>query len=228
MNAHYDTVWSKAQPDAHFKAKFPETALKLFRERGVKRVLDLGSGDGANAVFLALQGFDVHGIEISLVGVQKTRELAQKMGVAVSVQQGDMYMRLPYADGSFDAVFSYQSLNHNTLPNIIALFREINRVLKQGGIFSVKTADRKTYKLKKLRDNVYLDEEFNEEFEFLDEQTYVPLTGHEQGLTHYAFYKDQLEKEVCIRGFRLLQAGKTQWHILADFEKARDEPNHGA
>jgi hypothetical protein len=103
------------------------------------------------------------------------------------------------------------------------LFQEVNRVLKDRGIFSVKTTDRESYNLKKIDEKIYFDVDFQQTFKFLDEQTYIPLDGDEKGLIHYAFYKDQLNKEVCNCGFKLIESTKTKWHILSTFEKVEKQ-----
>ncbi len=47
------------------------------------RVLDIGMGEGRNAVFLATKGFKVTGIDISNVAIKKARMLAREFGVRI-------------------------------------------------------------------------------------------------------------------------------------------------
>ncbi len=47
------------------------------------RVLDMGMGEGRNAVFLARKGYRVTGIDISSVAVKKARLLAREFGVRI-------------------------------------------------------------------------------------------------------------------------------------------------
>ena len=207
----YDDIWSKDKPGEQFKSSIEQHELELFSG---KRVLDLGLGDGTSMLFLKSKEFEVYGLDISEEGVNK----AKSQGLT-HAEVGDMYASLPYADGFFDVVYSYQSLNHNTLEKITALFHEIHRILKKGGIFSVKTADRDLYDLEKVGDNIYLDKGYNVEYRFIDEQTYVPITGEEEGLVHYAFYEQQLIDEVCKIGFTLIDSRNTRFHIIANFRK---------
>ena len=53
-------------------------------------VLCLADGEGRNSVFLASEGRDVSSVDISEVGVEKTKNLATSMGVAVNAQVGDL------------------------------------------------------------------------------------------------------------------------------------------
>jgi len=76
-----------------------------------------------------------------------------------------------------------------------------------------------TLDLEKVGDNIYLDKGYNVEYRFIDEQTYVPITGEEEGLVHYAFYEQQLIDEVCKIGFTLIDSRNTRFHIIANFRK---------
>jgi len=48
------------------------------------KVLDMGMGEGRNAVFLARKGFKVTGVDISAVAVRKARKLAREFGVRIN------------------------------------------------------------------------------------------------------------------------------------------------
>ncbi len=53
-------------------------------------VLDLACGQGRNAVWLALQGHEVTGIDLSPVAVGQARRLAEEVGVSVDLSTGDV------------------------------------------------------------------------------------------------------------------------------------------
>ena len=77
----------------------------------VGRALDVGSGEGADAIWLARQGWQVTGIDISSVALERAREAAAAAGVSVTWQHGDP-VRTPFEEGSFDLV----SLQYFPLP----------------------------------------------------------------------------------------------------------------
>ena len=54
------------------------------------QVLDLGCGDGRNAIPLARAGFDVTAIDISKSGVQKLTTLAEREGLQIQAKVADM------------------------------------------------------------------------------------------------------------------------------------------
>lgn len=99
-------------------------------------VLDIGCGTGGPAMVLAREeGARVTGIDVEPQLVERGRRLAAEAGLAERiafqlVEPGP----LPFAAESFDAVFSKDSLLH--IPDKPALYREVLRVLKPGGIFT--------------------------------------------------------------------------------------------
>ncbi len=54
------------------------------------KVLDLGCGEGRNALFLAECGFDVTAVDISETGIRKLRALAEQRGLAIRSEVSDM------------------------------------------------------------------------------------------------------------------------------------------
>ncbi|SPL71975.1 SAM-dependent methyltransferase [Acinetobacter stercoris] len=48
------------------------------------KVLSLAEGEGRNAVFLALQGYDVTAVDASKIGLEKAQKLAEEKGVKIT------------------------------------------------------------------------------------------------------------------------------------------------
>jgi len=65
------------------------------------RALDVGCGEGRNAVWLAEQGWEVTAVDFSEVGIEKGREMAAHRGVAVTWVLEDLNRYEPPA-GFFD------------------------------------------------------------------------------------------------------------------------------
>jgi 2-polyprenyl-3-methyl-5-hydroxy-6-metoxy-1,4-benzoquinol methylase len=61
--------------------------LELF-PRGF--VLDLGMGEGRNAIFLAEKGFDVEGVDVSKTAVDRCIQLAKERNVVIEAHAGDV------------------------------------------------------------------------------------------------------------------------------------------
>jgi tellurite methyltransferase len=68
------------------------------------RLLDIGCGEGKDAIFFARNGYDVTAFDISEAGVRKTKKLADKFGVNVNVFRADLLdHRL---SSNFDIIYS--------------------------------------------------------------------------------------------------------------------------
>lgn len=68
------------------------------------RVLDIGCGEGKDAVFLARCGYSVTAMDISEVGLEKAKNLAEHNQVQVNFFKADIIDFRPNAD--FDIIFS--------------------------------------------------------------------------------------------------------------------------
>jgi 2-polyprenyl-3-methyl-5-hydroxy-6-metoxy-1,4-benzoquinol methylase len=64
------------------------TALLDYLDTG--SVVDVGSGEGTNALYLAERGFDVIALDVSDVGLQHLTESAERIGVAAQTQIADI------------------------------------------------------------------------------------------------------------------------------------------
>jgi SAM-dependent methyltransferase len=91
-----------------------------------EKILDLGCGDGQLTQRIAATGADVLGVDASADMVRAARE----RGVVADL--GDA-QQLPYADNTFDAVFSNAALHW--VRDQDAMIAQIDRVLKPGGRF---------------------------------------------------------------------------------------------
>jgi ubiquinone/menaquinone biosynthesis C-methylase UbiE len=108
-------------------------------------VLDCGSGPGSVTVdlaFLVAPG-QVVGIDIGESEVERARGLASERGAAnVRFETGNVY-NLPFADDTFDAVFSNALFDHLSKP--LDALSEMRRVLKPGGVVGIRAADADCY-----------------------------------------------------------------------------------
>lgn len=110
-------------------------AAKVSHIPGGSKVLDLGSGYGGSARYLAREkGYHVQCLNISVVQNKRNRSLNQEQGLAVLVEVTDgSFEAIPFSDSSFDLVWSQDALLHSG--NRQHVFSEVNRVLKPGGEF---------------------------------------------------------------------------------------------
>lgn len=99
------------------------------------RVLELGCGEGKDAVFLAKNGYLVSAFDAAETGLNKARSLAEKHGVQIDFFQADVLDYRP--DISFDIVFSSGVLHYipaELRGEVISCLKEHTSV---GGIHAV-------------------------------------------------------------------------------------------
>jgi ubiquinone/menaquinone biosynthesis C-methylase UbiE len=97
-------------------------------------VLEVGSGSGRYALYVAeTAGCQVVGLDLNAEGIRNASAQAERRKLAVQVcfQQCDVSRPLPFADGTFKAVFSNDVFCH--ILERPALLRELWRVLQPGG-----------------------------------------------------------------------------------------------
>lgn len=89
-------------------------------------VLDMGMGEGRNAVFLAQKGYKVTGVDLSSVAVKKSYLLAQEFGVKI---KGVVASLKDYAiaPGTYDAIICFYWVDRG-------MVEKIKTWLKPGGI----------------------------------------------------------------------------------------------
>jgi len=184
---------------------------KTFKEHGVKKVLDLGCGSGKHTVYLADQGFEVYGIDISTEGLKKTRERLKERGLRAILTFGSIYKRLPYPDNFFNAIICIRTINHARIESIRRAIKEIKRILKPEGFLFVTTR-RKREKEKRLL------------FKVIAPHTYIPLEGREKGIVHYLFTKKSLQE--AFRSFKTeiwLDETKDYYCLLGTLKEPKEK-----
>ncbi|NJR64497.1 MAG: methyltransferase domain-containing protein [Leptolyngbyaceae cyanobacterium CRU_2_3] len=110
-----------------------EELLKWANIREVKQILDVGCGIGGSSLYLA-EKFHASVTGITLSPVQANRAIARSQAAGLSNQttfQVADALNLPFADQSFDLVWSLESGEH--MPDKRKFLQECYRVLKPGG-----------------------------------------------------------------------------------------------
>ncbi|MBC7263907.1 MAG: class I SAM-dependent methyltransferase [Chloroflexi bacterium] len=105
-------------------------AMALFRERGCRRVLDVGCGE---AYLEKTEPERYVGLDIEHLRLSEARGLGARNLVLGSAQH------LPFRDEVFDGVLAKDVLEHFYLEEAFAFLHEVRRVLRRGGIFVVTT-----------------------------------------------------------------------------------------
>ena len=125
----WNELFAKREGREHQFNKFLAETVK---DRKPGRALDIGMGQGRNALFLAALGWEVTGFDISEVGVKQARAEAQKRGLKLDAQVGDVD-KFDYGKQRWDLVvgmYMHEYLTRNAAKVVDSL--------KPGGILVIE------------------------------------------------------------------------------------------
>jgi SAM-dependent methyltransferase len=134
---------SGTEPDFEKRDEFGnnEANVRFLRETltadGQLRVLEIGSGRGALLRQLLQEGHKIEGVEINQAQIDESRRLFGSL--PITKVDGP---RLPFADGSFDVVLSFDVFEH--IRDSDAHLREVSRVLAPKGRYLLQTPNKWT------------------------------------------------------------------------------------
>lgn len=93
--------------------------------------LDIATGEGRNAVYLAKKGFLVEGVDISVVGLRKAKRLAAENGVKIQTVNADLN-KYKIRPDHYSVILNFFYLQRS-------LFSQIKAGLKKGGVLVFET-----------------------------------------------------------------------------------------
>lgn len=95
------------------------------------RALDIATGKGRNALFLAEKGFRVEAIDASETALQEAQKRADEKGLRVAFRQADV-TTVEFSDTTYDMILNFNFLERSLIP-------KIKRALKLGGYVVFET-----------------------------------------------------------------------------------------
>jgi ubiquinone/menaquinone biosynthesis C-methylase UbiE len=135
---HWEKMFSEKLDMFGVDPSYPaRRANELFQREGKINILELGGGQGRDALFFADNGFQVSVLDYSSEGLRAIKEKVQKSGIPqpIITIQHDIRQPLPFEDESFDCCFSHMLYCMAlTTAELEFLSQEISRVLKPGGL----------------------------------------------------------------------------------------------
>lgn len=106
--------------------------LKVLNKKD--KILDLACGYGRFTIPLTKKGYDVEGIDITPVLIEKAKKDAKKDGLSINFRLGDM-RKLPYKNNSFNKIIcmwsAFLELSNNK--DQLMAIKEMKRILIKGG-----------------------------------------------------------------------------------------------
>ncbi len=139
QQSFYDAGWRGEldrgkEQRGNLQANLDFLARTNLLQRG-DRILEIGCGIGTIVAELARQGYEAMGTDISRVAIEYGR--AKYGNIRLEVQPAE---ELPYADGTFDVVLSFDLFEH--IARIDRHVGEVQRVLKPGGHYLFETPNK--------------------------------------------------------------------------------------
>ena len=104
-------------PSRNARARWtePERAvtelIPALRERGARRVVDVGTGIGRHALAFARAGFEVVAVDASVTGLAELRRAAEAEGLRVDTHLA-AFTDLPIDDDTVDHILAWNVLYH--------------------------------------------------------------------------------------------------------------------
>ena len=126
-------------------------SIKLFKEKNIKNIIELGAGLGRDTIFFAKNSINVQALDYSPRAIKIINQKIKKNNLYsfVTTKVFDVRKKLPFNDNSIDGFFSHMlycmALSTKEIKN---LNNEIFRVLKPKGIniYTVRHTDDGDYK----------------------------------------------------------------------------------
>jgi SAM-dependent methyltransferase len=118
--------------DLDWEGVWTEPFLVPLGHAGVRTILELGCGTGNDAARLADAGYSVTAADLSGEAVDQARA---RHGSRARFVVADITQRLPFPDEGFDAVMSNVAMHMFPDGVTRAVFAEVARVVRLGGLF---------------------------------------------------------------------------------------------
>mgnify|MGYP001441195519 FL=1 len=114
-----------------------EKSLKLFKEKKIDKIIEIGAGLGRDTVFFAKNSINTIALDYSLSGIKVINQKIKKNNLSnfISTKLFDVRKKLPFEDNSIEACYSHMLYcMAMTTKDLKKLNNEIHRILKPGGI----------------------------------------------------------------------------------------------
>jgi len=106
--------------------------IKEFKNRSVKKILDVGCGSGQNAKSLKNAGFEISGIDISENAIKEAKKNYPEIEFSIAGLE-----KLPSSNEVFDAIYCTEVIEH--IYDTETAVKKLGRVLKKGGYLFLST-----------------------------------------------------------------------------------------
>lgn len=134
---------------------FAKKVYPILKKNNCKKILDLGCGNGRDALYFADKGLEVTALDFSGSGMKKLKENDTKKSIKC-IRQDIKEIKFP--EGFFDAIYAHLSLHYFTDSELEKIIHHLHEILKEGGYIFIKcksTKDSLYGKGKKKQENMF-------------------------------------------------------------------------
>ncbi|MGX8177276.1 class I SAM-dependent methyltransferase [Exiguobacterium undae] len=137
--AFWDSFYEDRTKRIPFFVDKPDENLVAYveqRQLPLTRVLELGSGPGRNALYLAERGSQVDAIDLAQSSIDWANERANERQLDVRFRQGNLF-ELSIEDGAYDFVYDSGCFHHIAPHRRHDYIRVVTDALRPGGCFAL-------------------------------------------------------------------------------------------
>ena len=144
-----------------------EKALKIFQDRKISKIIELGAGLGRDSVLFAKNSIQTLAMDYSKSGIEIINQKTKKNNLSefLSTKIFDIRKKLPFTDNSIEGFYSHMLYCMAlTTVDLKKLNSEIFRVLKPGGIniYTVRHTNDGDF-----QNGIYLGEDLYQNYGFI-------------------------------------------------------------
>ena len=149
-------IWNKRFDDdkGEERSSYLEKYIQYFIDREGKQILDLGCGDGGNALYLESIGLEVVAADFS----QSALNIVKSRSSTISTCCFDMTNKFPFDPETFDFVVASLSTHYFSFQDTLNVYEQIWSVLKPNGYLFFRVNSIREYLLNKKNDTVEIIE----------------------------------------------------------------------
>lgn len=128
----FSPAWFAAVEENRYRLEPYIHGVAQFTRHHGRTILEIGVGAGTDHLQWARAGCECHGVDLTAAAIETARRHLALYGFESDLRHLDAEV-LPFADATFDVVYSWGVIHHSEDP--ARIIGEIRRVLKPGGRF---------------------------------------------------------------------------------------------
>lgn len=156
---YWNRLYNKEYFFGNGPTKLAKLAESLLKENKVRKILEIGCGQGRDATYFSQIGYEVDAFDISQKAIEFVNKVKSSMNLTnLNAFVHDVGKPLEYPRGHFDFIYSNLALQFFDMTSLDIIFQNISSIMKKNSLFlfSTKKKGDKYYKFgNKISDDAY-------------------------------------------------------------------------